>query len=209
MWGNQWLLGLRISIQVQHLRNFNSEWKTVKLGLLTELIQDGTHNTPHYVADGVPFYSVETVISDDYENVKLISDAEHARLSKRCKLQKNDILMTRIGDVGTVKVIDWEPTASIYVSIALIRTTEQLSPFYLAQYMKSESFMSEIWKYMLHSAVPKKINLGEIKHCMVKYPVDICAQERIASALMNVDKKISCLAKKLANLKLILNCEDR
>ncbi len=72
-------------------------WFASTLGEICELITDGTHHTPKYVAQGVPFYSVENVTADDFSDVKHISVEEHRRLIKRCNPRRGDILMTRIG----------------------------------------------------------------------------------------------------------------
>ena len=186
--------------KVQHLRNI--DFSKAKLDKLTCFIQDGTHSTPNYVAFGIPFYSVETIVNDDFSHTKCITEEEHDEFSKRCPLMKNDILMTRIGDIGTPKIIDWIPKASIYVSLALLRTNDRISSKYLTQYIQTPYFRKELWKYMLHTATPKKINLGEIKKCEVRYPVEISVQNSIAIGLGFLDKKIKLLERKIMNLKL-------
>jgi type I restriction enzyme S subunit len=84
------------------------DWEIAPLSALCRLICDGTHFTPRYVPQGVPFYSVENITADDFSNVKFISEAEHAILVRRCKPEKGDILMTRIGSLGKTKLLDWD-----------------------------------------------------------------------------------------------------
>ena len=105
-------------IFAQKLRfDYSDEWKICKLKDICN-IQDGTHSTPNYVDEGVPFYSVETITN----NVppKFISKDEHEKLIKRCKPQFGDILITRIGTLAKSKIIDWNEEFSIYVSLALL-----------------------------------------------------------------------------------------
>ena len=59
------------------------DWEVVKLGDIAK-IQDGTHQTPNYVKEGVPFYSVENITNNDFKNVKYITEEEHVKISKRC-----------------------------------------------------------------------------------------------------------------------------
>ena len=47
--------------------------------------------------------------------------------NKRVTLEKGDILMTRIGDIGTARIIDWDVKASFYVSLALIKQGDTFS----------------------------------------------------------------------------------
>ena len=97
---------------------FDDEWKKVKLSEICE-VQDGTHSTPNYVDEGVPFYSVETITSD--VPPKFISPEEHQKLIKRCEPKFGDILLTRIGTLAKSKIVDWSDEFSIYVSLALIK----------------------------------------------------------------------------------------
>ena len=46
--------------------------------------------------------------------------------NKRVKLEKDDILMTRIGSIGVAKLIDWEVKASFYVSLALLKQSTKI-----------------------------------------------------------------------------------
>ena len=49
-------------------------------------IQDGTHSTPNYTDEGIPFFSVETITSN--AEPKFISVEEHEKLIKRCQPKK-------------------------------------------------------------------------------------------------------------------------
>ncbi len=103
---------------------FSEIWEENALGNLT-CIYDGTHLTPNYVDTGVPFYSVEHVTADDFTKTKFISKEVFERENKRVSLEKGDILMTKIGDIGTAKYIGWNVAASFYVSLALIKRSEK------------------------------------------------------------------------------------
>ena len=81
---------------------FEGKWEFKRLGDVAE-IYDGTHQTPKYVKSGIPFYSVEQVTSNDFNNTKFISEDVYMIESKRIVIEKGDILMTRIGDIGTLR----------------------------------------------------------------------------------------------------------
>ena len=98
----------------------NNDWSRINLRDIAR-IYDGTHQTPNYVESGVPFYSVEHVTSGNFDDTKLISEEVFAAESRRVVVEKGDILMTRIGDVGNAKYIDWNVRASFYVSLALLK----------------------------------------------------------------------------------------
>ena len=62
-------------------------WKWVRLGDVLNVLVDGTHRTPHYTFEGVPFISVKNMSSGilDFTNTKFISYKEHEELTQRCK----------------------------------------------------------------------------------------------------------------------------
>lgn len=175
------------------------EWEETELKKIA-FIYDGTHATPKYVKNGVPFYSVEHVSSDNFSKTKFISKEVYEKENKRVKLEKNDILMTRIGDVGTPKLINWDVKASFYVSLALIKVFDAVRPDFLCHYIASNDFQREIHKRMIHVAFPKKINLGEIGKCSVEYPSPD-EQKKIASVLTSRDQEIIKLKNDLNSLQ--------
>ena len=58
-------------------------WEWVRLGTLLGIISDGTHKTPNYVEDGVPFLSVQNISKGyfDFTKVKYITGDEHTAIS--------------------------------------------------------------------------------------------------------------------------------
>ena len=178
------------------------DWTFTSLGEIA-IIKDGTHQTPKYVASGVPFFSVEHITSGDFGNTKFITQQEHKFLTKTFKMEKGDILMTRIGSVGVCKLIDWEVDASFYVSLALLKIKEGFSPEYIAHYSRSLAFQRDVEQNSLHFAIPRKINLGPISNIKISLPTHP-EQQAISSALNDVDallSKLDALIAKKRDLK--------
>jgi type I restriction enzyme S subunit len=147
------------------------------------------------------FYSVENVTKNDFKNTKFISESEHTFLTKNWKIEKGDVLMTRIGSIGDCKFIDWNVTASFYVSLALLKMKKGFSGQFLSHYSTSDFFKKEIEINSLLSAIPKKINLGQISNVKVIIPLDYEEQTRIATILSDMDVEIEISEKKLAKYK--------
>lgn len=159
-------------------------------------VYDGTHQTPHYVDVGIPFYSVENVTANDFEHTKLISEKEHRFLTSKVKIEKGDILMTRIGSIGDCKYIDWEPEASFYVSLALIKCDTSVDARFISYYSNSLQFKKQLELRSLITAIPQKINLGPISEIILVLPPKK-EQTAIASVLSSMDKEIEILNTKL------------
>ena len=165
---------------------FNSNWTHDNLENVAEIF-DGTHQTPLYTKTGVRFVSVEN-IEDIYKSEKYISHEEYDKYKN--KPQINDILMTRItaGVIGETAMMTKDVPLAYYVSLALIRC-EKLFPSYVEKYIHSIQFRKELYKRIIHTAFPKKINLGDIGKCLVGITNEQ-EQQKIAEFLSTVDTVI-------------------
>ena len=109
-------------------------WEWVKLGEICNLITDGTHHTPTYTRHGIPFLSVKDITSGiiDFSNTRFISPEEHKKLIQRCHPEYKDVLLTKVGTTGIAKVIDVKVAFSIFVSLALLKLSQNnLCPYFL------------------------------------------------------------------------------
>lgn len=168
----------------------------VKLKKLEDFaeIYDGTHQTPKYVNTGVPFVSVQD-IKNIYGTNKYIIMEEYNKF--KVKPRKNDVFMTRIGDIGTCAIVKNDDDLAYYVTLALIRPSNDivLSKF-LKYLIESNQGKKELSKRILHNATPIKINLGEIGKLKFFIP-SIPVQEHIVSILDKFDSIVNDISKGL------------
>lgn len=180
----------------KRLSGFNDKWKSMLLGDIAE-VKDGTHQTPQYVkSGGKPFYSVENVTADDFKNVKHISLEEHKALTSNYRIEKGDVLMTRIGSIGCCKYVDWDVDASFYVSLALLKINEKYDSKFISYLSNIKSFKEEVMLNSLVFAIPQKINLGNISLIKVYIPTSKAEQTAIANILSDCDSEIAALEEK-------------
>lgn len=184
----------------KRLPGFRGKWQTFSLKEISK-IYDGTHQTPTYVDEGVPFYSVEHVTSNDFENTKYISEEVYKNEIKKVRIEKGDILMTRIGSIGAIKYVDWNVKASFYVTLALLKIDKRFDSRAISFFLTTRDFQDELYGKTLHVAFPNKINLGDIGECKIYLPEDIDEQKAIANILLTADKEILGLEKKLQIIK--------
>ena len=97
-------------------KGFTDDWEQRKLKELCNIF-DGTHQTPNYKDSGIMFLSVENI--KDFISEKFISYCDFKKYYKIYP-QKNDILMTRIGDIGTTNIVKENTLKAYYVSLALL-----------------------------------------------------------------------------------------
>jgi len=76
-------------------------WKWVRFSEIID-VRDGTHDTPKYVAKGVPLVTSKNLKNGeiDFENVKLISVEDAEKINQRSGVENGDILFAMIGSIG-------------------------------------------------------------------------------------------------------------
>nr|WP_314503934.1 restriction endonuclease subunit S [uncultured Lachnoanaerobaculum sp.] len=161
-------------------------WEQRKLGEVVE-IYDGVHQTPNYTDNGIMFLSVENITK--LKSSKFISEEAFKRDYKFYP-QENDILMTRIGDVGTTNVVTDNSLKAYYVSLALLKY-KSTNPFFLSSAIQSDFVQSGLANRTLKTAIPIKINKDEIGKVNVMLPLLKDEQELIGYCFHNLDHLIT------------------
>jgi type I restriction enzyme S subunit len=156
-------------------------------------VYDGTHQTPQYTDDGIMFLSVENIKT--LKSQKYISE-EAFMTEFKIFPEKGDVLMTRIGDIGTANVFESNEPTAYYVSLALIKCKD-LDPYFLKESIYSETVKKDLWHRTLHIAFPKKINKNEIEKIQIPFPKDRPEQELIGTFFTNLDNLITLHQRKL------------
>ena len=157
------------------------------------IVFDGQHTTPKYVDYGIPFYSVENIVSG--EPVKYISKEEYKINTKKNKPLKGDILISRIGTLCKNIIATWEGNYAIYVTLALIRSkVRDVSNKFLHQFFQTHMYNKDFFSKSLLIAYPQKINMEDLEKTSVLIP-PIKEQEKIVEILELWDKAIETTKK--------------
>ena len=159
--------------------------------------KDETVPQVRFADSGVKFVSVENIAT--LETKKYITHEAYEKEYSKKRAKKGDILMTRIGDIGTMKVIETDEPLAYYVTLALLKAKET-NPYFLSFIISSPEIQRNIWKRTLHIAFPKKINLGEINQVEMKITI-FEEQDKIGDLFTNLDDAIILNQNKLNQLK--------
>ncbi|MFZ3186281.1 MAG: restriction endonuclease subunit S [Pseudomonas sp.] len=174
------------------------EWGLKSLNQITTAIFDGTHQTPTYTENGVPFFSVENIVSGKLN--KFISKDDYLVATNKNKPEKGDVLVTRIGNIGFSIVVDWDYEFSIYVTLAVVKKDDRFNSHYLHSFMQSGLYQTEIRSKSLLNAVPCKINMDEFRKTKVLLPT-LKEQQKIANCLSSIDELIRAQTQRFDTLK--------
>ena len=161
-------------------------WEQRKLGDVTA-VYDGVHQTPDYQDEGVMFLSVENI--ETLTSQKFISREAFAR-DYPVYPKRGDVLMTRIGDIGTSNVVETDDKLAFYVSLALLKPLN-VDSYYLDKSLQSPSAKMELYRRTLHIAFPKKINKNQIAEVMLPIPRSRQEQEQIGALFRDLDTLIT------------------
>lgn len=177
-------------------KGFSGEWEENTIGEAS-FVYDGTHQTPKYTNSGIMFLSVENIKS--LKSNKFISLNDYKQNFKTYP-ENGDVLMTRIGDIGTANVVETDQPIAYYVSLALLKKKE-LYPYFFKELIHSNEVQNRLWHRTLHIAFPKKINKNEIEKVEITHPFNFEEQQQIGDFLKNLDKLISQNEQQLTKLK--------
>lgn len=187
------------TVPEMRLPGFTDTWEQRKLGDIVG-IYDGVHQTPNYQNSGVMFLSVENIAT--LKSSKFISEEDFKR-DYKVYPQENDILMTRIGDVGTTNVVTDNGLKAYYVSLALLKY-KSTNPYFLSNAIQSDYVQKGLANRTLKTAIPMKINKDDIGEVSVMLPPSATEQQQIGTYFSNLDNLITlhrCKRDKYANIK--------
>ena len=178
---------------------YTDDWEQRKLSDVAG-VYDGVHQTPDYQDEGIMFLSVENIATMTSE--KYISEEAYER-DYKVRPEKGDILMTRIGDVGTPNVVETDEKLAYYVSLALLKP-KGIDSYFLNNAIQSSAFQHGLRERTLLTAIPMKINKDEIGKVDISFPTDGNEQRKIGESFKQLDNLITLHQReldKLVNIK--------
>jgi len=131
----------------------------------------------------------------DLRKTKYISEEEHRELCKRVKPQKGDILLSKNGTIGIVRVIDWDWEFSIFVSLCLIRLFNGMNQFYFSYYFESDVVDQQLFQSSKKTSVTN-LHLVKIRELLLSRP-PLLEQSRIVEYLDQKTAEIEKLKKNI------------
>jgi type I restriction enzyme S subunit len=118
--------------------NPGEDWEEERLADITE-VKDGTHDSPKYIKDGIPFVTQKNIRESGLtlENTNFITYEDHDKFYKRSNVAFGDILISMIGaNRGMSCIVDDKRIFSIK-NVGLIKQNESINQDYLLHFLKS------------------------------------------------------------------------
>ena len=148
----------------------NGNWETKKLNEITE-VKDGTHDSPKYIKEGIPFLTQKNIKPDglSFDDTKFITETDHEKFYKRSNVTYGDILISMIGaNRGMAAIVDDKRVFSIK-NVGLIKSSENINMNYLLYYLKSSIAMKYVL-YMSNGGAQEFVGLTALRSFPIPLP---------------------------------------
>ncbi|NEO45586.1 MAG: restriction endonuclease subunit S [Moorea sp. SIO4A3] len=179
-------------------------WDVKPLSELCIKITDGTHKTPKYVDEGVPFLSARNIKAHqiDWINTKFIKEDEHKSLIKRCYPEYGDVLLTKSGNIGDAAMVNQSQAFSLFESVALIKINNKASvnPLFLTSLLNTKS-ISNFYKKNTKGIAVKHLHLVDIR----KIPTIVPPQNNQNAFIKKTEKIKRIQSKALSHMNFTEN----
>ncbi len=195
---------------VEWIGEIPSHWEKISIKhLVTTPITDGPHVTPTFIDDGeIPFLSVEGVVGNtiDFNKVRgYISKELHRQYTKKCKPQRDDVLLVKSGSTtGKSTIVETDLEFNIWSPLCIIRSNQtKIIPRFTFLTFQSGYFILFIENNWSYGTQPN-IGMGVIENLRIVVP-PISEQHEIVSYLdektSTVDTEIGMEERKIELLK--------
>lgn len=150
-------------------------------------VRDGTHDSPKYVAQGVPLVTSKNLVNGeiDFSSCQLISAVNHEQISKRSRVDDGDILYAMIGTIGNPVIVSKTFDFSIKnVALFKFSGTEVHNRFFY--HFLNSALAEQQFSNNARGGTQKFVSLGNIRGLQIPLP-PLAEQQRIAAILDKAD----------------------
>lgn len=179
------------------------DWEVKTLVDICAQIKDGTHGTHKDVANGIPLLSAKDIKNGKVNiprDCRRISECDYDAIHKNYKLQKNDLLITIVGTIGRMAIIEnGSERFTFQRSVGIMRLKNEDFYKYIYYYMNLEKYQRQLEK-LVNASVQGGIYLGSLGGTYIAKPL-LNEQKDIANVLSSQDYRIKKEEEYLEKLK--------
>ena len=176
--------------------------KMVRLKDVCSVITDGTHQSPKFQSEGVPFLFVSNIANNEltYETSKYISLDDYETLIKRTPIEIGDILVSAVGSFGHPAIVKDERPFCFQRHIAYLKPRqEKVNSVFLHSALLSDGAQ----RYMDSAAkgvAQRTVTLNSFKELVIPLP-PLSLQREFAAFAVEVDKSRVVVQKQIERLQ--------
>jgi type I restriction enzyme S subunit len=136
-----------IALDISELAETPGEWSWATVAQLSIKVVDGVHRKPDYVEKGIPFLTVRNLTAGpgiSFDKTSFVTEEDHTEFIKRANPEKGDILISKDGTLGVVRLVETDRVFSIFVSLAMIKPVVRKFGSFLALMMAAPQIQQRI-----------------------------------------------------------------
>jgi len=180
---------------VEWIGEIPEHWVVKKLTFVTSFITCGVASTPTYVDSeiGKPFLSAQNVrpFKMSYEKFNHIPIRLYKELTSIRKIEKGDLLMTRVGaGIGDVAIFNEDIDCAVYVSLTHIRVLNEVFNKYIMYFLGSYSAKLMHEEGTVHAGGQGNLNVNNLRKYRLPLP-KIDEQKQIVEYIETSTTKIA------------------
>ena len=178
-----------------------AHWSAFALKFLSsERVQDGPHETPTFVDNGIPFFSVDGIQDNELvlEGGRFISESDHERYSQKCRPATGDVLLGKAASVGKVAHVQLTEPFNVWSPLAVIRPQDERMGRYI-YYALQSAYLQAQCLVQSNSNTQKNLSMRAIDNLCFPAP-PVAEQTQIAKFLDYEPPKIDALIEKQQQL---------
>lgn len=168
-------------------------------------ITDGEHGTviddpngEYYLLSNKNIVSGQIKINSEED--RTINKEWFDKINKRVRLDIEDVLISTVGTIGKVAIVQSPINYTVQRSVGVIKTDKkQLDPYFLAYQLQIPQFQKRLVS-LSKGAVQKCLFISDLKTLQISVP-PLEEQKVISSVLRNIDLKIQNNKKQIENLE--------
>jgi type I restriction enzyme S subunit len=145
-------------------------WPVRRLGDECD-VRDGTHDSPEYVAKGVPLVTSKNLRNGrvDLDEAQLISEEDYEQICRRSRVHRGDIIMPMIGTIGNPVLVEDDPHYAIK-NVALIKFVPASPVNTYVRMLLAGSFLDSMKSRSAKGGTQQFISLGDIRSFPIPLP---------------------------------------
>ncbi|NOQ63445.1 MAG: hypothetical protein GQ582_02905 [Methyloprofundus sp.] len=177
------------------------DWQALPLKLMTiSKVKDGPHETPRFIDEGVPFFSVDSIQNNQlvFTGSRYISREDHKRFSLKCLPKKGDVLLGKAASVGKVAYVDTDKEFNVWSPLAVITPKSQEFGQFIFYSLQSTWLQAQC-DMLSNSNTQKNLSMQAIDNITFTFP-DREVAGQIANFLDHETAKIDTLIEKQQQL---------
>jgi len=164
-------------------------WEEKTMSEITE-VKDGTHDSPKYVTEGIPFVTQKNITINGFDliNTKKITLEDHKKFYTRSNVEFGDIIIAMIGaNRGMSCIVNTREIFSIK-NVGLIKKTDNINMRFLLYYLHSPAANSYVLENS-NGGAQEFIGLKGLRNFPIQFP-SLAEQQRIVERLDSLSENI-------------------